>query len=243
MNLGGNKTTSYIMLGVGLLAALATGYLIYSSQKPEPVFRIYTATGSIAASNVVDENAIDEVEVPERFSTLKKLIVFDEDGESRNLDWMTGRVSTCDMNPDDPILFSCFEAGTGGRLEDTIEPGTRAMTIGVTDESSVGFFIRPGSRVDVVGTVLEIVDNIERQRTFTMLQNVSVAAVGAATSDLAYRGVRDDGYDTVTIFVTPEDAEKLVHLRQQVLGPMTLVLRNPSDDRTIETSTVFTTSQ
>ena len=114
------------------------------------------------------------------------------------------------------------------------------MTIPVNSITSVGFFIEPGSRVDVLGTMEEQVpvdigageDNPETVRvvTKTILQNLHILAVGDATTRGRYLRKDERGYTTVTVEVTPMQAEVLVFAIQHVLGGLTLVLRNPAND-------------
>ena len=72
----------------------------------------------------------------------------------------------------------------------------------------------------------------ERSVTRTMLQNMLVLAVGRATTRNSY--LNTDGYSTVTLDVTPEEAELLTFLMSENRGVFNLVLRNPTDTEIAE---------
>jgi pilus assembly protein CpaB len=104
----------------------------------------------------------------------------------------------------------------------TIPKGMRAMAIKVNIDTIVAGFVLPNSRVDVLNTVRQ---GDKDSYTQTILQNMLVLSVDQARN-------RPDDKDTilgntVTLAVTPEEAQKL-SLAQQ-MGELRLVLR-PFDD-------------
>jgi len=120
-------------------------------------------------------------------------------------------------------------------LAEMINPLMRAVSISVDAVSSVSAMIKPNDHVDVLGTfsfpapgsngAMETV-------TLTILQDVTVLAVGQTMADKASRGGRLEksprGYNTVTFEVTPHEGELLV-FAQSVKGKLSLALRNPAD--------------
>ncbi|MBN2714375.1 MAG: Flp pilus assembly protein CpaB [Deltaproteobacteria bacterium] len=108
-------------------------------------------------------------------------------------------------------------------LADLVQPGKRAMTIVVNQKSALGGLLRPGHRVDIVGTFTGNGSNEKEQRSQVMLQNVVVLATGKQlSSDSA-----DTGFNTVTLSVTVEQSELLS--LAGALGSLSLVLRGYSD--------------
>jgi pilus assembly protein CpaB len=103
-------------------------------------------------------------------------------------------------------------------IADAIDPSKRAMAIRVDDVSGVGGFVTPGDRVDVVMT--RQTDGSNMVAT-TILQDITVRG----TDQIA-----DEDRDkpnvvrTVTVEVTPDDAQRLA-LAQQA-GRLSLALRN-----------------
>jgi pilus assembly protein CpaB len=112
--------------------------------------------------------------------------------------------------------------GTSQGLEATIPKGKRAFTVDVNEVSGLAGMIVPGSRVDVVATLTD--DKSRESRTWTILQNAPVTAVGtritnarsadsAGESTMGGINTAASGgatlVKTVTLLVTPEQAETL----------------------------------
>jgi len=120
------------------------------------------------------------------------------------------------------------EAGLG--LNAIIPRGMRALSINISDGSAVSGFLNPGNYVDVLVTLQGDEDQSEAE-TVTLLQAVPVLAVNARVGE---RNVgADDVKPSVTVAVTPEQAERLTHAVAQ--GAVTLTLRNDIDVTHVET--------
>jgi pilus assembly protein CpaB len=136
-----------------------------------------------------------------------------------------------------PITWSDItgDEKRGGNLAMKVKPEERALSIPVDLTSSVTGHVEPNDHVDILGTFsfpstkgdpeLDMV-------TLTILQNVTILAtgkevVGAGESLASGNTKRAGGYSTVTILVTPKEAEMLVFAMQK--GRLTLTLRNPED--------------
>lgn len=135
------------------------------------------------------------------------------------------------------VLKSDFErkAGAPGTLAAAVERGKRAISVNASGAAAVSGMIRPADHVDVIGTFNFPSPGGEsaaatRQElvTMTILQNVTVLATGSQTAaDWRDRG--GAGYSTVTLLVTPREAEVLV-FAEQMRGRISLTLRKPSDN-------------
>lgn len=109
----------------------------------------------------------------------------------------------------------------------------RAVSIPVDTISSVSGLINPGNNVDIIGTFRfpeakgdQALDTI----TLTILQNVRILATGSdfgASGD--ERGGRSRGYSTVTLALTPKEAELIVFAMQK--GKLNLTLRNQEETK------------
>ena len=140
------------------------------------------------------------------------------------------------VNAQAPVFWSDIEGGEAiarGGLANEILTTMRAISINVSGSASVSGQVRPNDRVDVIGTfVLDSEDrpNEKEQVTLTVLQNVTVLATGRETSRTLSRVSADraSSYSTVTLLVTPREAETLVACEQN-RGKLTLALRNPAD--------------
>lgn len=125
----------------------------------------------------------------------------------------------------EPILAAKV-TGTGGRatLSALVDQDTRAVTIRVNDVVGVAGFILPGDHVDVLLT-REIEPGKQSSATTNiLLQNVRVLGIDQEAGE---QSDKPQVVKSVTVEVTPEDAQKLV-LGQQV-GTLNLMLRNHVD--------------
>jgi pilus assembly protein CpaB len=112
---------------------------------------------------------------------------------------------------------------SGSGLASTIPAGMRAVSVRVSDISSVGGFVQPGTRVDVLMTGNP--GGSAEPQAITVLKNVAVLANGMNMD----RGVRGETQNApiITLAVSPDDAQKLALATAQ--GRIELALRNPMD--------------
>ena len=114
-------------------------------------------------------------------------------------------------------------------LNAIIPRGMRALSINISDGSAVSGFLNPGNYVDVLVTIDG--DDAREAETRTLLQAVTVLAVnnrmGSSVENI------ERMRPSVTVAVTPDQAEKLAHAVAQ--GEVTLTLRNDIDVTHVET--------
>ncbi len=147
-------------------------------------------------------------------------------------------------------------------LDTQIVQGRRAVSIPVTVKSSVGYMIRPGNRVDLATyfeykaeraninevkvfmqdmLVLAVGRTIQAESPRAVDQNIFQAAVREAGPRLSGTEVRetldfakeDPVYRTVTLEVTPQQAQILAYVLTVFSDTITLFLRH-SDDRKLD---------
>ncbi len=153
-----------------------------------------------------------------------------------NIDYMLdGRKLAVSVEKEKPLLWSDIVGGDphARGLADKLPAKRRAISINVSGAASVSGMVQPNDRVDVLGTFsfpsktnpaeLELV-------TMTVLQNVTILATGRSMNRQAGNTGSQAGasYSTVTLEVTPHEAEMLV-FAEQIKGRLTLSLRNPID--------------
>jgi pilus assembly protein CpaB len=147
------------------------------------------------------------------------------EGSFSKLSEVTGRVMKTDAFPGEAIMESKLAAiGSEGGFSSIIPTGMRALTVEVNTFVGVGGFILPNTSVDVLVTVPSSKEK-EEASTRIILQDIKVLAV-----DQTFERKGDDPVtvQTVTLLVTPEQAEKLVLASTE--GKLQLTLRNDSDD-------------
>ena len=112
-----------------------------------------------------------------------------------------------------------------------IPDGMRAMSVRVDDVTGVSGFITPNSRVDVlVAGAPEGGEGNQGQRSKLVLQDIRVLAIGKSIAQTQDKPVE---VPTVTLLVTPEEAEKLTLATRY--EPVRLALRNYSDNQLVGT--------
>ncbi|MCC7518437.1 MAG: Flp pilus assembly protein CpaB [Verrucomicrobiae bacterium] len=139
-----------------------------------------------------------------------------------------------------PLLWSDIvgDESKGGNLAAMVNEGERAVSIPVDMVSSVTGHVEPNDHVDILGTFTFPSTKGDPQLdtvTLTILQNVTVLATGKETARSLMEGVlalgtsarRSANYSTVTLLVTPREAEMLVFALQK--GRLSLTLRNAGD--------------
>ena len=184
-------------------------------------------------------------------------------GEVVSLENMAARSVPVDYVPDSVVLASDFEAVEGrlivkdllqGKMvgwsavlgerdtdfSDQISVGQRAKTIRVSQVNSFDGMLRPGNRIDILGTFdaqdtpfADAEEENPGKMLFPVMENVLVVATGQRSSqsegsdeDALRLGV-SAGYSTITVEVTPLQAARLTMAED--LGQLTAVLRNRDD--------------
>ncbi len=133
----------------------------------------------------------------------------------------------------EPIIArKIVRAGDSGYMAAYLEPGMRAMSIGIAVDTAAGGFILPGDRVDVVltretnfGNASAAESDRPKFTSATVLQNIKVLAIDQSTR------AGDDAQTvvgaTATLEVAPTDAEALALAKAE--GELSLSLRSYAD--------------
>lgn len=125
----------------------------------------------------------------------------------------------------EPVLAGKMaRGGDGGYLAVTLNPGMRAFAIRSTPETSVGGFILPGDRVDVIFNAQGVQNEPGRILAQTIMRNVRVMAIDQ-TTDRSKGPIQNA--QTITLEVGATDLEPLT--RAKTLGTLSLALRSYAD--------------
>jgi pilus assembly protein CpaB len=146
---------------------------------------------------------------------------------------VAGRIASSPLFPGQTIYDGeLAPRGAARGLSAMVPPGMRAITIDVNETSSLAGMLAPGCHVDA----LAIIPNGEAKATSAQMvvQNVLVQAVGQKLSNArpaeegdSKKETRNDNYRSVTLIVTPREAQSLQ--LASVNTRMTLVLRGAGD--------------
>jgi len=114
---------------------------------------------------------------------------------------------------------------SGGMMTYVVPDGHRAITVGVNEVAGVAGFLAPGNHVDVVLTT-QLPGATSENISKIILQDVPVLATGQISTDQKAEG-KPVVVPTVTLDLTPDNAEKLVLAASK--GSLQLLLRNVTD--------------
>jgi pilus assembly protein CpaB len=226
-----NISRYWLMLIGATASGLLAGYvaLVYVSEEPAPLEAatpsetIVVAARDLPAGTIVRREDVETVSwpgaaVPEGFAT--------QAGE------VVGRGLIVEVRENEPLLgWKLADKEAGGGLPITIPEGMRAVSVEVDEVIGVAGFVLPGTRVDVLATVMP---GSDRRQTTTriILQNVrAVAADQRYQQDVNGEPLT---VTVVTLLVTPAQAEELTLAATE--GKIQLALRNTLDGEEIETS-------
>jgi pilus assembly protein CpaB len=176
--------------------------------------RVLCAARDLAEGTELQRDAIAVRELPARFVTASYLRV---SSEAIGGDAPVGLRVLGALKAGDPLLSGQLAPPREPGLSSRIRAHGRAIAIDVQERSAVGLWVRPGDRVDVVGSLRD--PDTQQLKTATLLQAIEVLATG--------RAEEDGRYSTVTLLALPEEAEMLA-LAQEA-GTLTLLLRSPDD--------------
>jgi len=197
------------------------------------------ATREIPAHTPVTAKMIATQKFPQKY-------IHKEAIRAKDKNFVIGQPTTFKITKNQPLLWTDF-AGTKERigLSGVITSDEeRALTIPVTEISGVGFLLKPDDHVDILGTFVNPQNG--QMTTLTLLQNVTVLAVGTNLGGAqereevttkrgkkrTSRRASQTRYSSITLLVTPEEAELLIF--SQAKGSITLMLRREGAHQIVE---------
>jgi pilus assembly protein CpaB len=218
------------MLMAASVSGLLAGYvaLVYVSEEPAPLQAatpsqtIVVAARDLPAGSIVRREDVETVgwpgsAVPQGFAVQAGDVV--------------GRGLIVEVRRNEPLLqWKLAQREAGGGLPITIPEGMRAVSVEVDEVIGVAGFVLPGTRVDVLATVMPGTDRTQIT-TRIILQNVrALAADQKYQQDIQGQ---PQYVTVVTLLVTPEQAELLTLAATE--GRIQLALRNTLDGEEIVT--------
>jgi pilus assembly protein CpaB len=249
-----NSRTFWISLG----CALFSMFLIYSySQEQKAQYdKRYGTTKSvlIATDDIREMETIDETKVSQE----ERPVEFIQPGAVENPDDAVGLVAATVIKKGEQIMLTkLLSPGGATGLAIQVAPDKRAITLPVDAVRGVSQLIRPGDRVDVLTSINYGDNKTERREVKTLLQDILILAVGINVTNNIPRSMQldsfsgkpvyknlngDTNYSTVTVEVTPMEAQNLIYIESVAPGAIFLSLRN-NNDRTpapLQTATLDT---
>ena len=152
------------------------------------------------------------------------------DGAIRRPEDVVGHIARTTIEKNQAVLQGQLVSQGAGLLPALINEGMRGMSVKVDNVTGVSGFITPNSHVDVLAAGTLEGGAGHGQRSKLILQNIKVLATGTSIEQKDNKPVE---VPTVTLLVSPQDAEKLTLATRQ--EPVRLALRSYRDDRLADT--------
>jgi len=221
-----------LALGCGLIASLGINQVM---SKGTPVAAPSGETEPILVA--LQDIPANELLTPQMFKLEQWPKDKVQEGMLRKIEEADGRRTRQRLFKGEPLLNQKLLAKgeAGERATDHIPPGYRVVAVRVDAESTGGFLIKPGDRVDLIVYVRKNAsNNIHQTFTKTFLQDVKVFAVDSTIKEVeGAEGSKSISAKTVSLLLKPEEIE-LVTLAQNT-GDITLSLRSPQEDALVQT--------
>ncbi len=235
-----------LLLAAIIVGALAAALIVvYIQQKQTQIEKetgindtrvVVVASRAIPAGTPLEKGLISYSKVPTRYLPPNPIM-------EKDADLFLGATLTVNVEPGKYIQTSDFARTEVSRdLSGKVPLEERAMSIPVDAISGVSGLLRPGDRVDLLGTFPvtqedQLIPGSDGEKsvgyvTMTLLQNVTLLAVGQQLSEINAKSNGRAGYSTVTASLTIKEAELLTIA--QTRGKLTLLLRNADDVSTAE---------
>lgn len=220
-----------------IIAAFLTVYYIQSVKKSlfknlEPV-KTVVAARDMKEGEVIEESDLKIGYVPQKYLHPMNL-------KPDEIPLVVGQRLRNPLHKGFPVTWNDLGTGKGsGALSETLIENERAVSIPVNAVSAVSGLVRPGDHVDILWIYSGPFPD-GRGGTFvrTILQNVTVLAVGGSTSPESA-----GTYSTVTLALSPEEVELITFANYK--GELVLSLRNRKDisvanrDESVNLETLF----
>lgn len=187
----------------------------------------------VAAAEIPIGTRIDHSQV----RTTRWPVDAEPEGAVKRPEDVVGQIARITIEKNHPVRGADLVAQGVGLLPMLITEGMRAMSVKVDGVTGVSGFVTPNSRVDVLvsGRPSQSGGADQEQRSKLILQNIRVLATGTSIEQEDEKPVE---VPTVTLLVSPEDAEKLTLAARQ--EPVRLALRNYRDEELIATPGIGT---
>lgn len=119
---------------------------------------------------------------------------------------LLGSLTTASFLQNEPLRLAKLAKGDQpGILPLRIPDGMRAVSVRVNDVTGISGFVAPGTKVDIIA-VMQTKHVDGGVGAFTLLQDIEVLAIA---QDMDARGAEPKVVKTVTVLVTPNQAERL----------------------------------
>ncbi|MGN0267469.1 MAG: Flp pilus assembly protein CpaB [Lachnospiraceae bacterium] len=213
------KKIRIVAIFCALAVALGLFVMLQKVDKKEEVtVDVVVAVSDIPQNTVLTDEMLEVKAIPEAMVL---------GGTYGSKEALIGKMAKVDIKTGEQIIADRInEIGdrNAASLAMLVEEGKRAISIAVDSVTGLSGMIHPGDTVDVIAHVEQTTDTEETEQvSVTIVENIPVLAVDNVMSN----GGKGDGYSTVTLMVTPEEANVIDWTANK--GVLRIVLRTPLD--------------
>jgi pilus assembly protein CpaB len=206
------------------LSSLHQEVQIAKSSSDHPTTDVVVASDEIPIGTKIDADHVKVVAWPADIQP---------EGVLHDPNKVVGTIARTSITKNEPVMQTQIVSDAMGILPMMIPAGMRGMSVKVDNVTGVSGFITPNSRVDVLIAAKPDGDQDAEILSKVVLQNVKVLATGTIIEQKDNKPVE---VPTVTLLVSPEDAEKLTLATKY--DAVRLALRNYRDEDHIHTAGV-----
>ncbi len=233
-----------LTLWISVAAAIFAVALLYSytQEKTEEISKTYgvkvsivTAVELIHEMQTVQENMVELRQMPENFI---------QPGAAKRIEDVVGLVALAPIFKGEQLLKNkVIKPGPEIGLSLQVSPGKRAVTLPVDGTRAVAKLLKPGDRVDLLAALDLSAGAAQKRYIKTILQDVVILATGiqivnelprvheeVGGEDYIKNLRTENNFDSVTVELDPQEAQKVVFILSTNPGSLFLTLRHPSDN-------------
>ncbi len=233
--------TLWLSLGAGLFAAFML--YSYSQEKKAEYDKTYGAMKNVVIAKVdiaemqtIDDTMLELVQKPNDFI---------QPGAVADPELAVGQVASAPLKKGEQILQTkLLQPGPDTGISLQVAPSKRAVTLPVDEIRGVAKLIRPGDRIDIIAAIDSGRGINSKREVQVIMQDVVVLATGVNVvnniprifeldanskniNQIALTG--DTKYTSLTVEVSPKEAQDLVYIVSTSPGNLFFTLRNPND--------------
>jgi len=215
-----------LVIVVALFFGLLTSYLVFNylqdvraALDDNEYVEIVVANQDIPVNSVVSASMVSMKKIPFQYVHSQEITDNSE---------VIGKILLVPVNSGESIMKNqvISQGDKKEGLAYLVPKGKRALTVPVDEVSGVAGLIKPGDKVDVIGTIA-IGENQPETYTLVVLQDIEVLAAGKVIDKSVDEKAAVET-KTVTLAVSLSEAKPLMMASQR--GVIRLMLRSPIDD-------------
>lgn len=237
-----NQNESRTLL-ISIGSAFFAVFLLYSytQEKSAELTKKFGAKQRVvvAKEDINEMETIDET----KLQVIEKPVDFTEPNAITDPENAVGLVALAPIKKGEQVLQSkIMRPGPVTGLALQVAPSKRAVTIPIDETRGVAKLINPGDRIDLIAA-LDVGKGLSQAKQIkTILQDVVVLATGIRImnelpvlyekigKEEFYKSLRGDtSFNSITIEVSPEEAQDLIFIMATAPGSLFMTLRHPTD--------------